>query len=69
MNAAPPAPWTLSLEGLVWLDGMSVGGFASYRDSLRLLLCFANDRTGIAPSALGLALKGSALVVVTCVRL
>ena len=25
---------------------------ASYRDSLRLLLCFANDRTGIAPSAL-----------------
>jgi site-specific recombinase XerD len=26
---------------------------ASYRDSLRLLLCFANDRTGIAPAALG----------------
>jgi site-specific recombinase XerD len=26
---------------------------ASYRDSLRLLLCFANGRTGIAPSALG----------------
>jgi hypothetical protein len=25
---------------------------ASYRDSLRLLLCFANDRTGIAPAAL-----------------
>ena len=25
---------------------------ASYRDSLRLLLCFANDRIGIAPSAL-----------------
>ena len=25
---------------------------ASYRDSLRLLLCFANDRTGAAPSAL-----------------
>ena len=25
---------------------------ASYRDCLRLLLCFANDRTGIAPSAL-----------------
>jgi site-specific recombinase XerD len=25
---------------------------ASYRDSLRLPLCFANDRTGIAPSAL-----------------
>jgi site-specific recombinase XerD len=26
---------------------------ASYRDSLRLLLCFAHDRTGIAPAALG----------------
>ena len=25
---------------------------ASYRDSLRLLLCYANDRTGIAPAAL-----------------
>jgi hypothetical protein len=25
---------------------------ASYRDSLRLLLCFANERTGIAPAAL-----------------
>jgi site-specific recombinase XerC len=25
---------------------------ASYRDSLRLLLCFANERTGTAPSAL-----------------
>jgi site-specific recombinase XerC len=25
---------------------------ASYRDSLRLLLCFANDRTGIAPATL-----------------
>ena len=25
---------------------------ASYRDSLRLLLCFAQDRTGTAPSAL-----------------
>ena len=25
---------------------------ASYRDSLRLLLCFANDRTAIAPAAL-----------------
>jgi site-specific recombinase XerD len=25
---------------------------ASYRDSLRLLLCFASDRTGIAPAAL-----------------
>ena len=25
---------------------------ASYRDSLRLLLCFANRRTGTAPSAL-----------------
>ena len=25
---------------------------ASYRDTLRLLLCFANDRTGIAPAAL-----------------
>ena len=25
---------------------------ASYRDTLRLLLCYANDRTGIAPAAL-----------------
>jgi hypothetical protein len=28
-----PAPWTLALEGLVWLQGIGVGGFARYADS------------------------------------
>jgi len=53
MTTIAPALQTFFTERLIKQRGASPRTVASYRDTLRLLLCFAHDRTGKTPATLG----------------
>jgi site-specific recombinase XerD len=53
VSAIAPTLQAFFTERLAKQRGASPKTIASYRDTLRLLLCFARDRTGKQPAALG----------------
>jgi site-specific recombinase XerD len=53
MTSVAPALQSFFTERLIRQRGASPRTIASYRDTLRLLLAFTQDRTGKAPAALG----------------